>query len=266
MFNRRNHFFTASRKLAVATVTAAALAVVPVSGPVASADSAPALKGAPTVEMHRFDRPGDLTTNPHKTCMGREATHIAAGPPVIGTPGQDVIIGTDGPDVLYGMGGNDIICGFDGDDVIFGDDADPALSDGGLDTINGGKGDDDIHGGPRQDFLQGSSGNDLMYGDLPGTIHGFTDNIEGGMGHDEIVGGPGADNVWGDRKDGGFGNDLIDTTTDDPTGGDYAYAGRGDDVILAQNGTGQHVEGQSGNDTCLVDEMLDTWSTCEWVI
>ena len=214
----------------------------------------------------RFDPPGDLVANPHDTCMGRKVTIKAVGPPVIGTPGSDVIAGTDGPDVLYGKGGDDIICGFDGDDIIFGDDADPADPEGGLDTINGGMGDDDIFGGPRQDFLQGSAGNDDVWGDLPGTVHGFTDTIQGGNGHDHLYGGPGADDVWGDRKDGGFGHDVIDTTTDDPIGGDHVWAGRGNDGILAENGTGQHVEGQAGTDICLVDEAIDTRATCETVL
>lgn len=209
----------------------------------------------------------DLVANPGAgMCLGRKVTIQAGAVPVIGTAGSDVIAGTPGPDVIYGMGGDDLICGFDGDDVLFGDSADPRSADGGNDTINGGNGDDGIQGGPWQDFIDGSSGNDDIHGDLPGSPHGFADTIEGGMGHDEIVGGPGFDNVWGDRHDGGWGDDLVDTTTDAPDGGDTVWAGRGDDVILAENGTGQHVEGQDGRDTCLVDEALDTWSTCETVL
>lgn len=246
---------TLIRSLALATTVAAA-AFAPALAPVAGAGTSTPLRPGS----------GDLTADPAGMCLGRVVTIKAGAVPVIGTPGQDVIAGTNGPDVIYGMGGNDLICGFDGDDVIFGDSADARVEDGGLDTINGGMGNDDILGGPRQDFIDGSAGNDDIHGDLPGSPFGFTDNIEGGTGHDDIIGGIGIDNVWGDRKDGGSGNDEIDAVTDDAAGGDFVYAGRGDDVILAEDGSSDHVEGQDGYDICATDAALDTWATCEIVM
>ncbi|MEO1056940.1 MAG: calcium-binding protein [Actinomycetota bacterium] len=207
---------------------------------------------------------GDLTADPAGTCYGHTPTIKAvAGFATIGTAGSDVIVGTDGPDVIFGLGGDDIICGFDGNDIIYGDTADPSSEVGENDTINGGMGNDTIFGGPWQDFLFGSAGNDTIHGDLPGSSNGFADNIEGGNGNDTITGGPGNDLVWGDRQDGGYGHDTIDMVTDDPSDHDEAWAGRGNDTIYAEDGKGQNVWGQSGRDTCHIDEAIDVWSSCE---
>jgi Ca2+-binding RTX toxin-like protein len=214
---------------------------------------------------HTFHRgPDDLTTKPAGTCYGRTPTIKATGVGVtFGTAGSDVIVGTDGPDIIVGLGGDDVICGFGGDDIIYGDTTDPTSEAGENDTINGGEGDDHIYGGPWQDFLYGSAGNDTIHGDLPSSPHGYVDIIEGGNGNDHITGGPGNDLIWGDRQDGGFGHDTIDMVTDDPSDHDEGFAGQGNDTIYAEDGKGQNVWAEGGQDVCHIDEAIDLWSSCE---
>ena len=74
--NSTSRVLTASRKLALATFTAAALAVVPVAGPVASADAAEIRHPEPVAEIAPFGAADDLVANP-KMCMGREADRTA---------------------------------------------------------------------------------------------------------------------------------------------------------------------------------------------
>lgn len=72
-------------------------------------------------------------------CDGRVATIVVAPstsfstPPVVGTPGDDVIVGTPQWDTIDGAGGNDVICGFEGADSLTGGEGDDRLF-GGLDN------------------------------------------------------------------------------------------------------------------------------------
>ena len=175
---------------------------------------------------------------------------------VTGGKGDDRIYGELGRDILHGNEGNDVVEGGAGDDVITGDTGDDALyGDNGNDDISGGDGNDFIAGGDGiTNYLRGDSGNDTIVGSDEGTDDPnlkdttfFGDRIEGGDGNDTIDGLGGADII-----DGGLGNDYLYGGMH----GDWLIGGpkvisapdQDDDEIYGGNGNDQ-IEGGDGNDT-----------------
>ena len=161
------------------------------------------------------------------------------------------IFGTDGVDSyltgFIGTSGPDIMFAFAGDDIVW----------GGLtgDNLCGAKGDDFIVGGDERRGGETTFG-DWIFG------QGGSDTIRAGGGHDIVRGGGGAEDITAgignDFVDGGGGPDLI-------KGGpqtDEIHGGAGDDTIHAGGSQVDHVFGDEGVDTCIVDE-LDVVESCE---
>jgi Ca2+-binding RTX toxin-like protein len=176
-------------------------------------------------------------------------------------PRNDTLLGREGDDYLFGGDGNDFLQGGLGDDGILGDKGDDTLrilSDAlGDDTVSGGLG---IDGVDATDYARGVN---LAIGDrtpAPLTIDdfvfedvelvigtGFSDNVSVvsgrpmevrlGRGFDIFTGGRGDDTVYGGR-----GEDKI------------ATAG-GSDVIYDQDSTIDNINGGSGEDTGIVDQI-----------
>jgi Ca2+-binding RTX toxin-like protein len=161
------------------------------------------------------------------------------------------IFGTDGPDSsltgFVGTSGVDVMFAFAGDDILWGG---PSTDD-----LCGAKGDDRIVGGDER------RGGETSYGDwIFG--QGGSDTIRAGGGHDIVRGGGGAEDITAgtgnDFVDGGGGPDVI-------KGGpqaDEIHGGTGDDTIRAGGSQVDHVFGDEGIDTCIVDE-LDVVESCE---
>lgn len=186
------------------------------------------------------------------TCFGKRAG-------IVGTQGPDRLFGDDGSDIIAGLGGNDRIYGGDGGDLICGDD--------GRDVIYAGRGDDvvlggvdglpdRIYGGPGDDYLSGDgglhggSGDDALFTNYGNTVH---DILDGGPGNDlvrshsdnpvTLIGGPGNDRLYGragrDYLSGGPGNDVIHSTST----GDRIDCGSGHDTVYAPRGAAiEHCE------------------------
>jgi Ca2+-binding RTX toxin-like protein len=171
---------------------------------------------------------------------------------------DDVLLGNEGDDLLLGHTGNDTIDGDEGDDVLYGFTGidhlrgqlgnDRLFGELGDDTLEGNEGDDVIEGGPGDDTITGDDGNDQLYGDngvddISGGLgddfiqagNGIGDYLRGDDGDDTIVGSddgtddPKLDDTiyFGDRIEGGFGNDTIDGLG----GADIIDGGLGLDII-----------------------------------
>ena len=169
------------------------------------------------------------------TCDGLAATIVVpetdpfpVPPPVLGTPGDDVIVGSSGDDVIEGLGGNDTICGL-----------------GGADTIRGGEGDDRLFGG--LDFYD--------YEDYDG------DSVEPGPGDDHVD--LGHDPVTEELSFGTYTWDQVSfadadgpVTVDLTTG---TATGEGTDTIAPTTLVGG-VEGSAFDDRITGSEQID-WIT-----
>ncbi len=136
-----------------------------------------------------------------------------------GGSGNDVLVGTQGDDNLNGNAGNDMLIGGDGNDT----------SDGGAgnDTLTGGAGNDRLFGGAGFDEIYGEAGDDLLVGGPGGDRSG--DHLYAGAGNDQLFGADGNDVMFGDA------------------GNDQLSGGRG----------GDYMDGGFGNDTYVVDDLLD---------
>ncbi|HWS34256.1 MAG TPA: calcium-binding protein [Actinoplanes sp.] len=109
----------------------------------------------------------------------------------------------------------------------------------GTNRIVGGTGSENLFGGSGTDTIYGNGGNDYIYPD------GGTNTIYGGPGDDDLRGGPGRDLIWGQE-----GNDRINPGA----GNDVARGGPGDDMF--DEGTGRDVlHGDAGMD----DFMQGGW-------
>ena len=176
-------------------------------------------------------------------CDGQTPTIVAAGTPVEGTDGDDVILGTTGAETINGNGGEDTICAL-----------------GGADTVNGGEGNDRIFGGLDVDTVSGGAGSDFVRGAAG------DDDLVGGDGVDVLKGGPGLDTVSGDVADdllfGGPGDDTISGGDDNDTinagagedeadgdNGDDLVRGGDDDDVLNGNDGDDRLNGGAGTDT-----------------
>ena len=158
---------------------------------------------------------------------------------LLGFTGIDRLEGGDGDDVLYGNNGADTLLGQSGNDRMYGE-----LGD---DLLIGDLGDDVAEGGAGDDTITGDSGNDALYGD------DGTDDLAGGDGDDLLNAGDGIGNFL--RGDAG--NDRLigsDDGTDDPKPGDTTYfgdrlqGGDGDDEIDGLGGADE-IDGGAGNNT-----------------
>ena len=123
------------------------------------------------------------------TCKGQTATHIAAaGIPLIGTDGPDVIIGSDGADVIRSRGGRDLVCAEGAKDKVNGGTArDRIFGQKGRDRLKGKRGKDKLVGGKKKDVLKGGNGKDKLKGGKG------PDVLKGGKGRDVCKGGKGDD-------------------------------------------------------------------------
>jgi len=177
-------------------------------------------------------------------------------------PPANIIVGTEGDDVLFGTPGNDLILGNGGDDTITGNDGTDTLNGGdGNDTILGGAGQDFVDSGPGDDRINSRFGHDSIFGnDGADYLEGRSgrDSISGGRAPDTILGGNGIDSLFGgkgaDQIDGGRGNDTIIGGA----GPDTLIGGEHDDLIQANDGMSDIVNGGPEFDRAVVDPLLDS--------
>ncbi|MFZ3019431.1 MAG: calcium-binding protein [Gallionella sp.] len=156
-------------------------------------------------------------------------------------------------------------------------------------TVDGGNANDIVAGQTADDVLSGGSGNDMLLGG------NGNDTLTGGTGNDLLHGGAGEGNDWllggtgADTMAGGAGNDtyildnLADSVTENSGQGtdsiiapfDYTLGANFENLSLAEgaalNATGNELDnaltgnsndntltGLAGNDTYIVDNLLDT--------
>ena len=134
------------------------------------------------------DDDGDGRPDSSDRCRLTAGTAADGCPPVLPTPGMDLIVGTLGRDAILGLGGDDWIFGLDGRDVL-----------------RGGPGNDRVDGGDGRDAVSGDAGKDRLTGGAG------RDRIAGGSGRDRVLAtdgerdvidcGSGRDRVSADRKD-----------------------------------------------------------------
>ena len=108
---------------------------------------------------------------------------------------------------------------------------------GSFDTVYAGEDGDNANGGEGADYVYGEFGNDsvLVIGGGAG-VYGQSqdDHLYGGAGEDYVEGGSGNDTMFGNEHD---------------------------DVLYAQDGMTDKVDGNSGSNVCYVDGY-DMWSNC----
>lgn len=143
------------------------------------------------------------------TCFGKEAT-------IVRGEGDNTIQGTAGADVIVAGGG---------DDVIYGR--------GGGDRICAGPGRDTVIAGAGADRVSGGGGNDSR------TVAGWV-GLNGNAGRDLIWGDGGDDVIWDDAN----ANNLAGTKAD----GEELRGGPGRDALYSNDGGGDKLFGQGGND------------------
>jgi Ca2+-binding RTX toxin-like protein len=194
--------------------------------------------------------------------------NVLTRPPVVGTPGDDVVLGTDCADDIDGRDGDDnidsrsgsdtVLGGAGSDHIVAGSGNDVVFAGVGNDIVLGGAGDDQLWGGDGDDRLFGDAGRDVIFGEAG------NDTISGGDDDDMLFGGGGADVVAGeggndllagddgdDRLDGGDGNDIVFGEA----GSDVIDGGEGDDFLAG--GAGEDVvRGGDGNDMVAGDADL----------
>jgi Ca2+-binding RTX toxin-like protein len=170
------------------------------------------------------------------SCFGKPAT-------IVGTEGDETLFGTDGNDVIVGLGGDDQVIARDGDDLVCGN--------GGDDILNGGDGNDKLSLGPRgadkgpfnpdQNASGGPEtvGNDLLVG-----ADDSDDQLDGQVGDDVLKGLTGEDAISGEE------------------GHDKLYGGGNNDVVHADDGEADFVNGGGGTDNCFFDPGVDTVKKC----
>ncbi|MBL8352194.1 MAG: hypothetical protein JNL87_17995 [Burkholderiaceae bacterium] len=186
---------------------------------------------------------------------------------------------TDGGDVINGEAGNDLIGGSYGNDLIDGGaDNDSLYGDEGNDTLLGGAGADYIQGDwgwgldpTGADSIDGGDGNDTLLGGAA------NDTIIGGAGNDSINGGTGDDSMAGGLGDDSY---IVDSALDVVTeslnqgldtvytvlatytltanvenltlngaGSQTGYGNKLANIMLAQNGAGNWLEGGANTDS-----------------
>jgi Ca2+-binding RTX toxin-like protein len=212
-----------------------------------------------------------------------------------GSGGNDRLDGQDGPDTLSGKGDSDVLTGGNGSDDVSGGNGDDDLIDGesdrnaardvyrggssrdtpgsdrgdqifytkrdrglnidlvrdkvmkgaegddieGLESVAGGSGDDNLRGDGDDNLLEGNGGDDLLNGrsgdDIP----------MGGKGEDSVKGDGGNDVVWGNG-----GADRV------------LSGGKGADLMISNDRTGETVECGSGKDDVRATR-LDLLGNCE---
>ena len=189
-----------------------------------------------------------------------------AGPtePAAGTSGGDTIegggsLGTAGTDQVFGQGGDDTISTSGAPDYIEGNSA--------ADAIDSGRGDDDVLGGSsaqdgRPYGTDGLRLEQAMTPRLDPSAAGVTDGVDtvrAGAGDDTVLGDNGRVTrpVSGPSPDVAMADDAAGVTS----GSDQLYGGQDHDVLYGQLddgttstwGSGDRLEGGSGNDALLGD-------------
>jgi uncharacterized delta-60 repeat protein len=199
---------------------------------------------------------------------------------VYGEYGRDTIAGGDGNDNLFGghtyvIEQGEYTSGNDGDDSIFGDAGnDRCYGQFGNDSVAGGTGNDNLYGGHTyviephvyngndgDDSLSGNAGNDRCYGQMGNDRvagNGGRDRLFGGESEDRIYGGASGDWLYGgDGGDQLFGEGGADRLyADDDESLDQADTLRGnagDDVLISRDSSIDHLFGDGGRDSALVD-------------
>lgn len=198
-----------------------------------------------------------------------------------GLDGNDVLLGGEGNDTLYGGAGEDNLDGGNGDDVLYGN--------AGNDVLTGGAGDDQLYGeqlsteGAGADTLDGGPGRDTLYGYAGNDTY----LLDRGYGHDvinETSNGGGADTLQlkagilpSDITLYRHGNDLVVAINGDQAQAwvyqYYTLANKPIERIVFDDttvwdaseidaraiaGAQNAMTGTAGNDTFVVDNVLDT--------
>ncbi|HEX8239826.1 MAG TPA: calcium-binding protein [Allosphingosinicella sp.] len=161
---------------------------------------------------------------------------VPAALSLTGTVADERFDGGVGADTIDGAGGKDSIFGSAGHDTLRGGEGD--------DTLNGELGDDLLEGGDGSDVLNGGTGRDRLYG---------------GEGDDRLSsGGGGSDHLYGEA-----GNDILTLYAWDSDRGAILYAGGGDgDDTIFINITGVvTVDGGSGSDRIVVQDLWSSAAT-----
>ena len=264
--------------------------VTPVNDPpVAGADAATSLQGAPVVvdvlsndSAGPADEPGQTlaVTSVSAAAHGR-AEILGSGPdagkvrysPGAGFAGSDTFtyVVSDGSATATGTVAVTVtagalkppcsltptIVGTRADDVITGTPGDDVIfARRGNDTIDGGGGNDVICGGPGSDEITAGSGNDRIAG---GTA---ADTIDAGLGDNRVRGGFGADSIVGRDGDeivvAGPGDDTVEAGV----GRNSVSGGPGDDHLASGSGD-DRLDGGPGADACDADGGHNTVAGCE---
>lgn len=155
------------------------------------------------------------------------AALAAAGVPIEGTSGADVLNGTTGDDFIYGRGGDDV--------------------------LNGGAGADSLDGGASADRMLGDAGDDTYFVDNVGDR--VVETLAGAAGGIDLVR-TSVDFTLGANLENlrlhaqavvGTGNGLANVLTGNGNA-NWLFGLGGDDILIGRNGN-DTLEGGDGNDT-----------------
>ena len=175
-------------------------------------------------------------------CDGKVATIVGTDgwDHLTGTPGDDVIVGLGGRDIIDGGAGNDTICGNEGRNTLIGGPGNDTLIAGtGRAEFYPGSGNDRMVGGPLRDFVH--------YEDAPRAVDvDLATGQASGWGHDPLTG---TEGVYGSRFD-----DTLRTASFELN---WAFGGRGDDVLIGTSAT-DILAGGAGADRILGNGGSDT--------
>ncbi len=166
--------------------------------------------------------------------------------------GNDWLVGDEGDDTLWGDAGDDRLEGGIGNDFFFGGDGNDIITDEfGDDEVRSGAGDDVVNAGQGINLIITDTGNDFVWGgvdDEEFLLGQGNDFAYGGAGMETILGGEGNDWIESGSENGLLLADNGDLIQGLPIKRSVDSSIIGHDVLIANGGSNQDFDAESGDD------------------